>query len=114
MPHKYSARPTKTDGYRFDSKAEARRYDELRLLEVAGEITSLEVHPVFMLQPAFRRDGKIVRAIKYEGDFAYTDCVTGRRIIEDVKGFAEIRAFRIKQKMFWYHYPELELRIVKS
>ena len=41
--HKYSARPTEVDGIRFDSKAEARRYTELRTLEKAGEISHLEL-----------------------------------------------------------------------
>ena len=44
-PAKYAAVPTVVDGYRFDSKAEARRYSELRLLVLAKEITELQVHP---------------------------------------------------------------------
>ncbi len=32
-PHKYHAEPTIVDGIRFDSKKEATRYAELRLLE---------------------------------------------------------------------------------
>lgn len=43
-PHKYHAKPTTVDGIRFASKAEARRYSELRLLEKAGEIKNLEAH----------------------------------------------------------------------
>ncbi len=47
---KYRAQPTIVDGIRFHSKGEARRYQELRLLERAGEITNLE------LQPAARQE----------------------------------------------------------
>ena len=37
---KYHAVPTTIDNIRFASKAEARRYRELRLLEKAGEIAN--------------------------------------------------------------------------
>ena len=114
MPHKYNARRVARDGHTFDSQAEAARYDELRLLEMAGEITGIEVHPRFVLQPRFRRNDKVLRAVFYEADFAYIDAVTGKRVIEDVKGYRGNRVFLLKQKMFWYRYPELELRIVEA
>jgi hypothetical protein len=41
---KYHAIPTEIDGIRFDSKAEARRYGELMLLEMGGVIRELELH----------------------------------------------------------------------
>lgn len=47
--HKYGAVRTEVDGHSFASKAEARRYQELRLLEKAGKIESLELQPVFVL-----------------------------------------------------------------
>ena len=50
---KYNAKRVKRDGYTFDSKAEAKRYWELKQLEKAQEIAFLEVHPKFILQPAF-------------------------------------------------------------
>ncbi len=37
--NKYHAQKVEFDGKRFDSRREARRYAELRLLERAGEIT---------------------------------------------------------------------------
>ena len=46
---KYRAVPTVIDGIRFASKAEARRYGELRLLEQAGEIRDLVRQPRFAL-----------------------------------------------------------------
>lgn len=39
MPSKYKAVRTEVDGYKFASKAEARRYAELKLLVKAGEIS---------------------------------------------------------------------------
>ena len=44
---KYGNTKVKVDGITFDSKAEARRYGELKLLERAGEITSMELQPTF-------------------------------------------------------------------
>ncbi len=39
--HKYGAEPTIIAGVRFDSKGEAKCYGELRLMELAGEISDL-------------------------------------------------------------------------
>ena len=113
MSHKYRAQPTCVDGYRFDSKAEAHRHRELRLLEKSGLISDIKVHPVFVLQKPFVDfSGKKRLAIKYEADFSYTETGNPLPVIEDVKG-VETEAFKIKAKMFMFHYPQYELRIVK-
>ncbi len=71
---KYNARAVYIGALRFDSLAEAARYRELTLLEAAGAITGLEIHPRFELQPAFTDgDGRRWTAITYEGDFSYTE-----------------------------------------
>ena len=88
---KYNNRPTVIDGYRFDSKLEASRYGELRLLEKAGDIKDLEVHPHYPLE---------VNGLKictYEADFRYTDN-RGTIHVEDVKGF-DTAVSRIKRKL---------------
>lgn len=101
----------KRDGYTFDSKAEARRWDELLLLEQGGAISGLVVHPMYELQAAFTdASGKRHRAISYEGDFGYTE--RGRAVVEDVKGH-RTEVFKLKEKMFRYRYPAIELRIVE-
>src|SRR3990167_5299112 len=46
-PSKYRNVATTVDGIRFASKAEARRYTELKLLERAGEIISLRRQVAF-------------------------------------------------------------------
>jgi hypothetical protein len=108
---KYRNKPTKLNGYNFDSVAEAGRYADLCLLVFERSISALEVHPVFELQPAFvDSTGKRQRAIKYEADFAYTE--NGKIIVEDVKGF-ETQTWRIKKRLFLYKYPEYELRVIK-
>ena len=47
---KYKAVKTEINGIKFDSKKEARRYKELKILEKADEIKSLELQPRFLLQ----------------------------------------------------------------
>ena len=90
---KYHATRTEVDGYVFASKAEARRYSELKLLEAAGEIDGLVLQPVF---PIVVNDVKIC---KYIADFSY---YSGQeRFIEDVKSAAtkKIPVYRLKKKL---------------
>jgi len=96
-PHKYHAVRTVVDGVSFASKAEARRYSELRLLEKAGEIWELELQPSFPLHTA-STTGQLGEALKavagtrntlvghYRGDFRYQDRRRGKAVVEDVKG----------------------------
>ena len=95
----------------FDSKAEARRYDELLLLEQAGTITGMVIHPTYELQSAFTdASGTRHKAISYEGDFGYTE--GGRAVVEDVKGY-RTETFRIKEKLFRFRYPEIDFRVIE-
>lgn len=75
------------DGIKFDSKKEAKRYGYLKLLEVLGEIKDLELQPKFELVKGvkFSGDARAKPAVRYFADFAYTDVLTGKRIVEDVK-----------------------------
>ena len=108
---KYNARRVRKDGYTFDSKAEARRYDVLKLLEQACELSNLEVHPKFLLQSGFTYKGKRYRPIYYIGDFAYLE--NGGHVVEDVKG-ARTRVFMLKMKLFLKKYPDIDFRIVEA
>lgn len=70
------------DFERFDSKGEAKRYMQLRLLQRAGEISELRrqvVFPLFTLTDL----GKPVRFADYVADFVYTE--KGAKVIEDSK-----------------------------
>jgi len=71
--NKYRNIKTTVDGIRFDSKREAERYSELKLLERAGIITDLKLQPKFELIP--KHNGN--RALTYIADFSYTEA--GRR-----------------------------------
>lgn len=109
---KYGATKTEIDGLVFDSKLEAKRWQQLKRLLAAGEIKNLQRQPEFTLQPAFRKHNKAYRAITYRADFKY-QTQDGRTVVEDVKGM-ETEVFRIKRKMFEYKYPELSLVLVKK
>lgn len=106
---KYHAKKTIVDGITFDSAREARRYQELKLLERAGEIRGLRRQVRFELLPAFDVDGKHYRPTTYIADFTYTDAKTGKKIVEDVKGM-RTDVYKLKAKMFAHRYgvPILE------
>ncbi len=50
--NKYAALKMTVDGITFDSRKEARRYTELKLLERTGKITDLQRQVKFKLIPA--------------------------------------------------------------
>ena len=105
---KYYSVKTTIDGIPFDSKKEANRYCELKLLERAGEISGLELQPTFELQPKYKINGRNVRSLTYRADFAYLE--KGQRVVEDVKGF-RTEVYRLKKKLFEYKYG-IEIREV--
>lgn len=88
------------DGITFDSKKEAARYRELRLLERAGQITGLVLQPKFLIAEAVELDGRKQRARYYIADFQYVDS-DGQTIVEDAKGMktAVYRAKRHQMKL---------------
>ena len=98
---KYGNVKTEIDGHSFDSKAEARRYVELKMLQNEKEIKG------FGLQPSFVLPG----GIRYRPDFIICDA-DGRIWVEDVKGM-ETKDFKLKKKLWEAHYPWIELKIVK-
>ena len=114
LANKFGANKTVLNGQKFDSKAEAKRFGELRLLSDAGLISDLVTQPEFVLQEGFEdAQGRKHRGIKYVADFAYTD-KDGNRIVEDVKGgkATQTPAFRIKFKLAIAKYPNLHFRVV--
>ena len=106
--HKYHNQPTMLDDILFDSKKEAMRYAELKMLEKAGAITDLKRQVPYELQPAFYHKGKRVQAIRYIADFVYTE--DGNQVIEDVKsdGTRYNQVYKIKKKMMLYHGWEIK------
>ena len=90
---KYGAVKTEVDGIMFDSKREASRYQELRLLEQAGEIANLRLQVPYILFPKNEHG----RALKYIADFVYTDD-TGALVVEDAKGHST-DVYKIKRRL---------------
>lgn len=94
---------------KFDSKKEARRYDELMAMLRAGQIRDLKLQPQFTIQEAYTTpEGQRVRAIRYQADFSYMrptepDCageIHWLRVVEDVKSRAtKTRVYEIKKKL---------------
>ena len=93
---KYRAIPTMVDGIKFASGREARRYMDLKLLQCAGEISGLELQPVFPLIV----DG--VQVGKYLADFRYYKA-DGELVIEDSKGF-KTPTYRLKKRIVEAQY----------
>lgn len=109
--NKYRNRKTIIDGIKFDSKAEARRYVELKLMQDAGHIKDLRLQPKFTLQESYKNNkGKTVRAITYIADFTYFQ--DGKNVVEDVKG-VETKEFKLKKKLFENKYKEIDFRLIR-
>lgn len=107
--NKYKNKKTIVDGIPFDSKKEAGRYQELKLLVRGGVIKDLELQPVFEIIPKQKRNGKTIKRAKYIADFKYIDTKRGITVVEDVKGF-KTDVYKLKKKMFLYKYPEYEFK----
>ncbi|MHC4067057.1 MAG: DUF1064 domain-containing protein [Planctomycetota bacterium] len=98
---KFNAQSTRTHGIRFDSKREARYYDELLLRQRAGEVL------VFLRQVPFHLPG----GVRYACDFLefHTD---GWVRFVDVKG-VETESFKAKKRMVEELYAPITIEVVK-
>lgn len=93
---KYNNTKIRVDGRLFDSKAEAARWQELQLLERAGEVSEIERQVTYELIP--KQPGE--RSLKYIADFRYKT-KDGQTIVEDVKGY-KTEVYKIKRKLMLY------------
>ena len=108
MYNKFKNHKVTIDGETFDSKKEARRYFELKLLERAGKIKHLQRQVKFLLIPSQHEmvvDAKgrskqkcIERECTYVADFQYQDAKSGELIVEDTKGM-RTKDYIIKRKL---------------
>ena len=117
--NKYKAVKTTIDGITFDSKREAKRYTELKLLEKSGMI-NLELQPqydiiingaknmqlqgrLFLLHRSRGREGTYRNS---KGEWI-VPTKTGQKegqIVEDVKGF-KTPIYRLEKKLVEACYP---------
>lgn len=109
MRHKYGAKPTTIHGIRFDSKREARYYDELLLRQRAGEVL------VFLRQTPFHLPG----GVRYVCDFQEFHA-DGTVHFVDVKGWNEkkqefylTKDFIRNKKMVEDLYAPIQIEVVK-
>lgn len=92
--NKYGAKRLRVDGITFDSKLEADRYQQLKLLERAGEIKGLEYHKKFVIVPK----SKYGNDVYYEADFFYFE--NGKPMVEDTKSKATITStYKLKKRL---------------
>ena len=110
---KYNAKKVTIDGITFASQLEGERYQQLKLLEKAEEITALVLQPEFQIVRGFvnPETGEKVKSRFYIGDFQYIDNATNKIIVEDTKGM-ETAEFRLKWSLVKSMYPQFEFRKV--
>ena len=95
MRNKYKSKKTVVNGIVFDSRREARRFQELLLLEKAGAVQEIQRQVKFVLIPAQRepniigkrggiKKGKTIeQECSYIADFVYWR--DGHLVVEDTK-----------------------------
>jgi len=96
LKSKYKNILTTVGNIKFHSKKEAKRYQELLLLQKAGEIKELE------LQYPFKIEIENKHICTYYCDFIYQD-KHGNMIVEDVKGI-RTSIYRLKKKLVEAYY----------
>ena len=105
---KYRNVKTTLDGISFDSRKEANRYAELRILEKAGLIQNLQMQVKYVFIPEQRETdtlgarggvhkGRLIeKECAYIADFVYEE--DGKTVVEDTKGF-RTKDYIIKRKL---------------
>lgn len=100
---KYKAVKTEClHGHTHDSKIEAKRCNDLHVMEIAGTITDL------IQQPEYRCEVNGKHICTYRADFLY--CVQGLLVTEDVKGIST-PVFNLKRKLVEALYPDILISI---
>ena len=98
-------------GHTHDSKREAIRCNELHVLQDAGEISDLTVHPQYWFVIGGRQlkhdNG---RRVGYKSDFEYIE--NGMLVTEDVKGVI-VRDWPLRRAVFKALFPNHVLRETK-
>ena len=108
--NKYKNKKVIYDGIEFDSKKEANRYKELKLLEKYNKIKDLKLQEKILLQEGFRYKGKAIIKIEYICDFKYYDNEKEKTIIEDVKSdiTRKDKTYVIKKKLLLHEIKDNE------
>jgi hypothetical protein len=98
--NKFNAQRVRAAGVSFDSRSEARRWQDLLLLQSAGEIRNLSLHPRFSL------DVGGVHICFYTADYSYEardpkSPKKWNKIVEDRKAgsVTQTDVFKLKRKL---------------
>jgi len=89
-----NARRTEAEGLMFDSKREAARFMELRLLEKSGAISGLQAKCAACRFPLVVNGQKVA---DYYADYVYFE--DGVRIVEDSKSGKITAVYRLKKRL---------------
>lgn len=112
-PSKYRNKKVVVDGNTFDSQKEARFYEALKLLKLAGEVKEFILQPEFILFDGYirKRDNKKIRPIIYIADFRVV-WADGREEIIDVKPSSQFktRVYQLKRKLLEGRYPDIFIK----
>lgn len=111
---KFNAKKTTcANGHVHASRREAKRCDDLHMLQRAGEISDLEIEPQFW----FTINGRQIkhpngRRVGFKPDFLYVE--NGQNVVEDVKGGPTMtEASALRMTFFRALFPGYDLRIVR-
>ena len=105
--NRYGAKKTIVDGITFDSKAESKYYEQLKLMKRTGIIKDFQIHPRYTIIDSYKcpSTGRKIAATTYTADFLVT-YADGHEEVVDVKSEATRKkdAYRIKKKAFEQRY----------
>lgn len=111
--NKYGAKKAPcAQGHVHDSKREAKRCDELHILQSAGKIAMLRTQHQFWFvidgKPLKHKNG---RRAGFKVDFFYCELPSLNDVAEDAKGFT-VRDYPLRSALFRALNPMIELREV--
>ena len=97
---KYRNKPCTIGAEKYRSQREAKRHQDLLMLQQAGLIAGLVREVPFELAPGVMIEGETRKrpAVRYVADFVYSDVKAGKIIVEDAKGM-QTPVYRLKKHL---------------
>jgi hypothetical protein len=105
--NKYGAKKTVSDGILFASKLESIHYEQLKLMQMAGEISDLDLQHDLVLTVNNRQ------ICTYIADYFYFDMREKKWVVSDAKGILT-DVFKLKWKLCKALFPEFIYEIRKA
>ena len=104
---KYHSKKVTINGITFASRLEGERFQQLLLLQKAGEISHLQLQPEFQIYKGWidPNTGEKHKSRFYVADFLYLDHQRHGWVVEDTKGI-ETDVFRLKWEYVQSEYPD--------